>query len=452
MQTFGETERAYFDDTAHLNYPYGLTTDGNTVWIADSLGLRAVKYGSDGTSVTQIGKTGFRYGTGQSLEFVADVGVDSTGNIWLVDNNANHVLKFDATGKYLSMLGKSYNSGQGNDRFNGPHSIAFDSAGNIYVSDNWNNRIQVFKADGSYLATIGVTGVQGSDNAHFCNPQHIAVVSNVLYVADACNHRVQLFNVANPLAANYLATIGVSGQSGSDSAHFNNPLGVAVDAGRIYVVDKDNHRVQVFDRATHAYQATISNGWGQDNTHLRHPSDVAVDAAGNIYVADQLNARVQQFNSSLAYVRTYGTTGVPYLTDDLHYNRPSGLAVAPDGSIYVTEDRGQRLLKLAASGAPQWAVGLPGVVVDADTNDRLNYPRDVALAPSGLVYVADSGNNRVQIFNPDGSYYGTLGTGYGTGNYQFDGPTGLYITRDGMIYVADYHNHGYKSTAATGST
>ena len=124
-----------------------------------------------------------------------------------------------------------------------------------------------------------------------------------------------------------------------------------------------------------------------------------------------LNARVQQFNSSLAYVRTYGATGVPYLTDDLHYNTPSGLAVAPDGSIYVTEERGQRLIKLDAGGAAQWIVGIPGVVVDTDANDRLNNPRDVALAPSGLVYVADSGNNRIQIFNPDGSYYGTLGTG-----------------------------------------
>ena len=158
-------------------------------------------------------------------------------------------------------------------------------------------------------------------------------------------------------------------------------------------------------------------------------------------MADWLNARVQQFNSSLTYVRTYGTTGVPYLTDNLHYNNPSGLAVAPDGSIYITEAKGERLIKLNASGAPQWAVGMPGVIVDAEANDRLNDPRDVALAPSGLVYVADSGNNRIQIFNPDGSYYATLGDGWGTGDYQFNRPTGLFITPDGTIYVADYNNH-----------
>ena len=441
VQTFGETERAYFDDTTHLNYPYGLTTDGNNVWVADSDGLRAVKYRSDSTFVSQIGKTGFRYGAGQDLQFVADVGVDSAGNIWLVDSDVSHVLKFDASGKYLSKLGMSYDSGQSNDRFNGPHSIAFDSAGNIYVSDSWNNRIQVFESDGSYLATIGVTGVQGSDNAHFCNPQHIAVVSNVLYVADACNHRVQLFNVANPLAASYVATIGVSGKSGSDNAHFDHPLGVAVDANRIYVADENNHRVQVFSRATGRIRRPSATAGGRTTTHLRHPADVTVDAAGNIYVADWLNARVQQFNSSLMYVRTYGATGVPYLTDNLHYNTPSGLAVAPDGSIYVTEASGQRLLKLNAGGTMQWVVGLPGVVVDTDANDRLNNPRDVALAPSGLVYVADSSNDRIQIFNPDGSYYATLGAGYGTGDYQFKWPTGLYITADGMIYVADYGNH-----------
>jgi uncharacterized protein YjiK len=440
LRTFGESERAYTSNVAHLNYPYGLTTDGGNVWIADSRGMRAIKFQSDGAFVRQIGKTGFRYGTGQSLAFVADVGVDSAGNVWLVDSEANHVLKFDASGNYLSKLGMSYNSGQSNDRFNGPHSIAFDSAGNIYVSDTWNERIQVFSSGGSYLATIGTTGIQNSDNGHLCNPQHMAVAGTVLYIADACNHRVQLFNVANPLAVGYLATLGTAGQSGDDSAHFNLPYGVAVDANRIYVVDNENDRVQVFDRTTRVYQATISQGWGDDNAHLRHPSDVAVDASGNIYVADQLNARVQQFNSSLAYVRTYGTTGVPYLTDNLHYNRPSGIAVARDGSIYLTEEAGQRLIKLDASGAPQWAVGLPGVVVDAGANSRLNYPTDVCLSPAGQAFVADRGNSRVQIFNSDGSYQATLGTGYGAGDYQFKNPAGLHITSAGTLYVADSSN------------
>ena len=100
---------------------------GRTSGLRTRTASTPVKYGSDGTFVSQIGKTGFRYGTGQSLEFVADVGVDSAGNIWLVDNDANHVLKFDASGKYLSMLGKSYNSWQSNDRFSGPHSIALRS-------------------------------------------------------------------------------------------------------------------------------------------------------------------------------------------------------------------------------------------------------------------------------------------------------------------------------------
>jgi sugar lactone lactonase YvrE len=441
VQTFGTTEVAYISDTAHINYPYGVGTDGANVWIADSMGLRALKYTNAGEIVQQIGKAGFRYGTGQSLEFVADVAVDSGGNIWLVDSNANHILKFDANGKYLGKLGQSYDSGADNSHLSGPHSITFDGAGNTYVSDSWNQRIQIFQSSGSYLATIGVPGVEGSDNGHFCNPQHIALMSSVLYVADACNHRVQLFNVTNPLAASYLATIGVPGQSGSDSGHFNNPLGVAVDASRIYVADENNHRVQVFDRVTRAYQATISQGWGTGNTQFKNPSDVAVDSAGNIYVADRQNARVQQFNSSLAYVRTYGTTGVPYLTDNNRYNKPSGMAVGPDGSMYLTEERGQRLIKLDAAGQAQWTVGQAGVAGGSSDNTRFNRPTDVALAPSGLIYVADTVNNRIQIFNPDGSYYGTLGAGYGTGDYQFKYPYGLFITPDGTIYVADYDNH-----------
>ncbi len=442
VQTFGQTDEAYIDDHSHLNYPYGVTTDGANVWVADRSGLRAVKYQSDGTFLTQIGKTGFRYGTGDSLEQVADVAVDTSGNVWLVDNDAHHVLKFNAGGNLVAKLGRSYNSGPGNDQFNQPNGIAFDGAGNIYISDSGNDRIQVFSPSGAYSATIGITGIQGSDTTHFCYPQHITVYApSQLYVADSCNHRVQVFNVTDPVHASYVATIGVTGVSGYDSIHFDHPLGVAVDNNRIYVADENNHRVQVFNRTNRAYLATIGDGWGSDNAHLRDPSDVAVDTAGNIYVADWFNARVQQFNSSLAYVRTFGTTAVPYLTDNLHYNKPAGLAVAPDGSLYLTEVRGHRLIKLNAQGTPLWMVGVAGVSVDSTDNAHLNYPSDVALAPTGLVYVADSGNNRVQIFNPSGLYYGTLGVGNGTGDYQFSYPRGVFVASDGSIYVADSNNH-----------
>jgi len=444
VQTFGESEVAYYEDTSHIVYPFGVGTDGTHVWIADSDGVRALKFTHTGSFVMQIGQAGFSSGVeGTDLGWIADVAVDSSGNIWVVDGSASHVAKFDAGGNLSGELGVPWEWGSDNHHFAGPRSIAFDNAGNMYVSDAWNHRIQVFDSGGNYLATIGETGVSGSDNAHLNLPRHIAIDdSDLLYVPDALNHRVQIFDVASAPAITYVGTIGVTGEAGSDNAHFNWPSGVAVDAGRIYVADDYNHRVQIFGRsAPYTYQGTLGSGSpGSGNDQLNYPVDVAIDSAGNIYVADLLNMRVQQFNSgSLVYVRTFGVTGVPYLTDGFHYNQPSGVAVAPDGSILLTEEKGRRLVKLSADGAPQWAVGEAGVA--GDDNSHFDRPHDVDLDSNGRVYVADAMNHRVQIFSNAGLYLDTLGAGYGGGNYQFNEPRGLAVDTNGNIYVADRFNH-----------
>lgn len=224
-----------------------------------------------------------------------------------------------------------------------------------------------------------------------------------------------------------MATIGISGVAGSDNSHLNNPSGVAVDANYIYIADSWNNRGQVFNRGTRAYVTTIGTGWGTGNAQFETPSDVAVDATGNIYVADYDNSRVQQFNSSRAYAWTYGVTGVPYVTDGYHYNDPHGLAVAADGSVYIAEESGQRLVKVNSAGVPQWTIGVPGVAGGWNgDNTYLNYPDDLALDATGRVYVVDLWNHRIQIFDPNGTYVSTLGTpgSSGTGNNQFNGPRG----------------------------
>jgi len=291
LRTFGEMEVAYFDDPDHLNRPYGVGTDGIHVWIAECDGRRALKYASDGTFLMQIGKAGFRDFAGTTLNCLTDVAVDSNGNIWVVDQWAQHVIKFDSSGSRVSELGVTWNPGTSNDRFNQPYSIAFDSAGNIYVSDSGNYRIQVFDSSETYVTTIGETGVPGSDNAHFNTPRHIAVDSNnLLYVADTDNHRIQIFDVSNLSYIAYITTIGVPGESGSDSAHFKLPKGVAVDVtrGKIYVADDGNWRVQMFDYTTRGYLETTG--------FIGETEDVVVDSVGNLYVADDWQTEVRQYD------------------------------------------------------------------------------------------------------------------------------------------------------------
>lgn len=444
VQTFGEVEKGYLDDTNHFYDVAGIATDGANLWVTDSWGNRALKFDSSGSFLRKIGKASYEDATGTPLDYISDIGVDSGGYTWVVDSGASHVIKYDTSGQRVSELGSAWNAGSANNQFNDPIGIAFDGDGNVYISDSdiWygggNQRIQIFNSSGTYLATIGETGVPGSDNAHFNYPRRIAVYSDTLYVADAYNHRVQIFDISNPLTPVYSATLGVTGVSGSDNAHLNNPEGVGVDATYIYVADSNNNRVQIFNRTTRAYVATIGTGGGSGNYQVHYPSDVSADTSGNIYVADAWNKRVQQYNSSRVYVRTYGTTGVSYVTDGYHYLKPRGVAVAADGSIYIVEERGQRLVKLNAAGVFQWSIGQPGQT--GSDNNHLAWPQDVAVDGIGRVYVVESSNNRVQIFTSGGTYNGTIGAGWGTGDYQFENPSGITVDRYGFIYVADTQN------------
>ncbi len=438
-RTFGETEAPYLADPDHLHVPQGVGLDAaGNLWVVES--ARALKYTTNGALLMSIDWASSGW-LPDETHFVNphDVAIDSTGNIWVADPGSHRVIKFDPAGNYLMQLGITWGWGPENTVFNGPMGVALDSLGNLYVSDYYNQRVQVFDSSGFYSATIGVTEQSGCDNAHFNGPYHIAIDdSDNLYVADEWNHRVQIFDANHA----YSATLGVCGVPGSDNDHFIDPWGVAVDSDRIYVSDANN-RVQVFDRATLDYQTTLGIGGGSGDYQFERPNDIAVDSAGNLYVADQWNHRVQKYNSSLAYVRTFGTTDVPYLTDGYHYNQPVDVAVDADGNIAIIEGLwgggGERLIKLTASGVPLFTIGEPGV--SGSDLDHFAQPFGVAFDLSGNIYVADCGNHRVQIFTAEGVWGATLGTGPGTGDYEFNCPSGVAFDSSGNIYVADSSNH-----------
>ena len=438
-RTFGEIEAPYIPDADHIHIPQGVGLDAaGNLWVAES--ARALKYTANGTLLMSIDWTSSGWLT-DNTHFINphDVATDSTGNIWVVDYSAHRVVKFDPSGNLLLQLGTAWEWGPSNALFNGPTGVALDSLGNTYISDFYNQRVQVFDTGGAYSTTIGVTGEPGCDNTHFNGPYHVAIDDDDnLYVADSLNHRVQIFNASHA----HIATLGECGVPGSGNDHFSSPLGVTVDANRIYV-SEGNNRVQIFDRATRAYQTTLGTGWGSGDDQFKGPNDVVVDSAGNIYVADQWNHRVQKYNSSLVYVRTFGTTNVPYLTDGYHYNQPVDVAVDADGNIAIVEGLwgggGERLIKLTPEGIPLFTVGEPGI--SGFDVDHFFQPFGVAFDLSGKIYVADCGNNRVQIFSKQGVWGATLGTGSGTGDYEFNCPSGVAVDSSGNIYVSDGNNH-----------
>jgi hypothetical protein len=423
VETFGVAETPYFSDAVHINRPWGLFIDSSdNLYVTEEQGYRMLRYNSAGVNTLAIGIAGMSYTDDYAFYAPQDAALDGSGSIWVADGH--RVVQYSAGGTFLQQqpADDPWDSGSDNERFENVHGIAFDSIGRMYVSDTDNHRIQVytFTVGGSpvYSATIGVTDTPGSDNSHFDSPYRLAMDdSDRLYVVDAGNDRVQRC----AFGGGWTCTTFDSG--------LNNPQGITVDgSNNVYIADTENGRVRKCSSAG-VCSDLVTGTYGL--------YDLAVDSAGNVYGAAAWEAFVVRYDSGGNQLGGFvGVEGVPYLTDGYHYNRPR---IAIDGSddIILAEENGQRLLKLDANGTLLWAVGVPGV--DSDDNTHFNYPHGVAVGNDGRIYVADG--CRVQIFTGGGTYTATLGTGCGTGDYQFSWATGVAVDDNDYIYVADYPNH-----------
>jgi len=282
------------------------------------------------------------------------------------------------------------------------------------------------------------------------------------------------------------------GSQGSSNGQFNGPIGVAVDSsGNVYVADTLNERVEKFtstDGVTYTYVlawgcTTVGNGCypgGSSNGQFTAPAGVAVDSSGNVYVADENNNRVEKFTSTGTYVSQLGcTTGACSSCSNVcgpsQFNHPSGVAVDSSGNVYVADSGDPRVQKFTSTGTyvTQWG-GLPA----GSGNGQFNVPWGVAVDSSGNVYVTDRGNSRVERFSSAGVFDGWAGgctsqsancvtnsaggfnsvgftctaatcgapvAGSGDGQFgsngQYNGPWGVAVDSSGNVYVIDTMNN-----------
>lgn len=217
------------------------------------------------------------------------------------------------------------------------------------------------------------------------------------------------------------------GSLGTAPGQFNNPYGIALDAaGNVYVVDFANDRIQKFD-ADGGFLLTwgvTGSGAGQFNGAM----GLDIDASGNIYVADRLNDRIQKFDSGGAFLLEWGTTG----TGDGQFDQPRDVAIDASGNVYVTELGNDRVQKFDANGnfLLQWG-GL------GTANGQFMDPHGIDVDPGGNVYVCEFAGNRVQKFDADGNFLLKWGSA-GTGDGQFQSALGLDVDGAGNVYVTDY--------------
>jgi len=441
VDTFGVTEQAYLADVAHLNRPNGLFIDGaDNLYVVEEFGQRMLKYRtSDGQNLMSIGTAGASYMDEYIFADPKSVFVDGGGHIWIIDDH--RVTEYDSGGTFVQTFpdwdDAPYWCASDNGHFCRPTGLAFDTAGRMYVSDSQNHRVQVFSFSGGtpvYSTTIGVTGTSGGDNDHFNEPTQIVIdSSDDLYVADMANHRIQRCTYSAGWTCD---TFHGTGSQGGGDDELSWPYGLGIDTSdNIYIADALNDRVKTCDTDGNCTTVVSGGLW---------PTDVAVDSSGNLYVSYSTDCTIRKYNwqgGSLGIFK--GVSGVPYVSDTARLNAPWGIAVAADGSIYVTENRGYRLVKLNAAGVQQWAAGEAGVYGGdpAHLGNWWGGPEgNLAVDGAGRIYVPDTANHRIQIFNPDGGYHAFFGS-YGTGNYQFDCPAGVAISPvNGYIFVVDRCN------------
>ena len=313
--------------------------------------------------------------------------------------------------------------------------------------------------------SVGSTDGTGSV-ARFANPWGVAVdTAGNVYVADRQNSTIRKVTPAGVVTtlAGLAGSFGSADGTGS-AAQFNGLTGVAVDsAGNVYVADTDNFTIR---KVTSAGVATTLAGLAHfsgsaDGTGIAaefaYPLGVAVDSAGNVYVADTGNftiRKVTPVGTNWVVTTLVGLAGVNGSTDgtgnSARFDGPYGVAVDRAGNVYVADTGNDTIRKVTSAGVVTTLVGLAGHSGSADGTGiaaRFSNPSGVAVDNAGNVYVADTSNGTIRKVTPTGvvttlaGLAGSFGRADGTGSAaQFADPVNVAVDSAGNFYVADYYN------------
>ncbi len=329
--------------------------------------------------------------------------------------------------------------------------------------------------------TLGATGDGGAATAaRLWLPTAVAVDrQGNAYVCDTQNHRVRKIAPSGIITA--FAGSGALGSSGDGgpavAASMNEPLGIAVDAmGNVYIADSQNNKVRVVtpDGKINTFAGTGQDTYGGDGgaaqqAAIYFPAGLAVDAAGNVYIADVGNARVRRVNASDGKINTIagngfiGFGGDGGAAKDAMLNAPIGVAVDGAGNVYFTDYGNGRVRRVRASD--NTITTIAGTGINGYNGDNvnaltayLNFPLQLALDAAGDLYIADQGNHRIRKITISTNVITTV-VGIGTPGASGDGgvptaaqlsfPFGLAFDAAGNLFLADTNNHRIRRTRLT---
>jgi hypothetical protein len=334
------------------------------------------------TTLAGTGISGFADGAGTVAQFAHPyaVAADAAGNVYVADNDNNRIRKITSTGEVSTLAGNGTPGlvdGTGTDaRFSAPKGIAVDAAGNVYVADTYNYSIRKIStlANGTgVVTTMAGNGTPGFANgpgqtAMFSEPYGVATdAAGNVYVGDVGNNRIRkIVQAAN--GTTVVTTLAGEGAPAFEdgpaaNAQFNYPAGVATDAaGNVYVADAANYRIRKIIPLTNGTSTVITLAGTGDHAFADGPAatakfdvpqGVAVDAAGNVYVADILNGRIRKIMplaNGTGIVSSIGGTGTGGLVNGIghvaQFFFPTGVATNASGIVYVADYNNNVIRKL----------------------------------------------------------------------------------------------------------
>jgi uncharacterized protein (TIGR03437 family) len=487
--------------SAQLNVPQGLALDGQgNLYIADSKNNRVRMVNASGVISTFAGTGAVSPGGANTfndgglainalLRLPGGLAVDSKGNVYIADTGDNLIREVTTDGIIHSIVGDSYPSFLGDTfaaahaELHSPEDVALDSSGNIYIADSANNSIRevtvstgIINTIAGYNATFGFGGDGGSatgNNVAISTPYAVCVdASGNVYFAENGDSRIRKVDTSlniNTVAGNGVAGFGGDG-SAATGAMLNFPTGVAVDSsGNLYIADSLNFRIRKVasgNIATLAGNGILSysgNGGPATAAQLNSPQAVAVDAAGNFYIADTANNVVRKVTAGGAITTIAGNGAAGYAGDNgaatsAQLNGPQGIAVDAGGNVYVSDTQNARVRKISGGNISTVAGnGTPGFGGDngAATTAQLNVPIGLAVDSANNLYIADFTNNRIRMVSAGGAITTLAGTGLS--GYSGDGgpaaaaqlttPLGVAVDSSGNVYIADTGNNAVRKVS-----
>ena len=429
--------------TVGIGKGLGGEPDVEVVYTTD--GSRVQKFTTDGTFISQFGQGQLNQPRQLAIH-------PMTHNLYVVSARDREIVVFNENGVVIDRFGSE---GTGNGQFMGDiRGVDIDDEGYVYVSDDGNHRVQIFNSSGGYLGQFGNTGTP-TDNRYLTDARGLTVTHDgIVCVADEWDYGLKEYQVqfdtnGAPKGAAF-ARLMFGEAAGAPG--FNSPRGIAVNEsnGAIYAVDWWNQRLEKF-----ASDGTYVTKWGQRGTKTEPGSiNFAWDAAvhpvnGNVYVANRESHEIEVFDADGNYVTRWGFRG----TATGKFVFPQGVAFDSSGSgaptLLVADSGNGRIqrFKILASGKGSFVTSYGAKGTGAG---QFATPTGIDVAPDGTIWVADTQNDRIQKRNPTTGNWSTYTTAAGLA-LGFKSSWGVTVDpEDGSIWVADTGRDRIVQMTATG--